>query len=504
MIRFHFYIIALVLGMLAFVPTVSSAATACCDGLCVSDLAGQIKDAQATLKQTQVEYVKSDMKDFCQRNLMLRFLNANGARPDEPYAMPISKLEKLVDNLSHKIGSQDPWDSSLKSTENTRNASLSQALTSLKSNGEPILGNNVRDNQTLLNDFGKFISESKPATPAQIESTLNAFKNNKKTKIEDIEYGSKKSQVLKTAACLEISVFKSGDCVRALNILQEEMSPVRMRGIGSSLVDSNLWKRVLDNNKYDEGIRLASLKLIDRLKNKDIDKANIFDDLKTSFSKSGLNSKDSEEGAWDVLAMISSGGPNTLGRFRELEKETSQRGLGISFIAAALGSLDYMKMKSGQGMYSYPSNVQTNCDNAKPYHFWMASHMARTLVKDHGFSPETAEQATFIAMKGYQLKRLAVAGVDDESEGQKLIESANYSPVQQVIRTDLAFAAAGAVNGANSGQKNINADRIIQTLMTDSNDIKSESKSGPPGLVETYLRFRGVYSPNSALEAAGK
>jgi len=503
---FQFCMTALVLWMLAWVPMASSAATACCDGLCVSDLAGQIKDAQKTLKQTQREYVKTNMKDFCQRNLMLRFLDANNGAPSEPYAMPLSELEKIVDNKTATVGYSTPWDLTLRSTEDSRNSATKVFISFINSNSDQFVEMGYKEKLNLEN-FDTLMSIAKPASPREIESVRKSINESQKMGTDDIENGSKKTQALKTAACLEISIFKMSDCVRALNILQEDMSPVRGGG-GSPVVDTKLWKRVLGDNKYDEGIRLASLKLVDRLKNKNTDKANIFDDLKTSFTQSGMSPKAADDATWDVLAMISSGGPNTVKRVSFLEPSPTQRGIGLGFIAVALGSLDYMKMKRGQGMYSYPPNIKTNCDNAKPYHFWIAAHMARTLVNEHGFSPETAEQATFIAMKGYQMQRSAFGGQSknfNKSDGQKLSESDSYSPVQQVVRTDLAFAAAGTVHGANSSQnKNINVDHIIQSLMDDSNDLEPVSSSEKKGMIETYLRFRRVFSPDTALEAAGK
>lgn len=152
-------------------------------------------------------------------------------------------------------------------------------------------------------------------------------------------------------------------------------------------------------------------------------------------------------------------------------------------------------------MYSYPRNVKSKCDNSKPYHFWMSAYLSRSLVKEHGISPRDAANATFIAEKAYQINR-NVAG-DGNQVKNTIFTSALFSPVHQIVRTDLAYAAAGAHYGSRSvdstSSKEYDVNGAIVNLMKNAGTESVIAGESNGDQIATYFSWNKIFSPNAAL-----
>lgn len=478
--------------IISIYPLKAPSQSNCCGDNCNLNLKRQFLSSYDLLKKTQYNYAKSNIKDFCRRNMVLRYLNAENKAPSEPMALPLEELEAIADKEIQKF-TLTPWNLTLISTEQSRNLAMKRTIEwYLKDpNKEDKNGNSF--------DLALIMSTPNPAPTAHLEKVKNIIETNTKKVSMPFKEGSIKTQALKKVACADVSFSDIGECSRGLDVIQSQLSPVRIKS--DAIVDPQLWIKILGSNKYDEGIRLASLKLLERVQKTPEDSANIFDDLKESFSKSGMSPPEAEEATWDLLGFIASGGPNTSTRLESIKETSTQRGLGLSFIASTLSYLDYKKLKNEQSMYSYPSNVKTKCDNAKPYHFWMTSYISRKLVQEHSISPDAAAHATFAATKGYQLKR--VVGGNTGSTVGGVFSRAPYDPVHQIIRTDIAFSAAGAIFGSSNGSNvKIDVDEGLLKLMEDSKPLPriSKKRGNQMGLIQSYLRFSSLFSPDSALE----
>ncbi len=103
------------------------------------------------------------------------------------------------------------------------------------------------------------------------------------------------------------------------------------------------------------------------------------------------------------------------------------------------------------------------------------------------------------------LEAFRKTGMND-SEGAVLMR-APFDPAHQIIRTDFAFAASGAVFGAldngSTQTKKINVDRAIVKLLEDSNirePLEKETAEKMP-FGKRYIEFEKIFSPESALNS---
>lgn len=266
-----------------------------------------------------------------------------------------------------------------------------------------------------------------------------------------------------------------------------------------------LWKEVITTRTYDEGLRLAALKIIKKIKYSKLQKSDkIFDDMLSGFTASGMNKVDADEATWKALGLIANGGANTISRVSF--ERGSQRSTALSFIASSMGFLDLKKSKLGLPLYSYPASVVTKCDHVKPYHFWMTAYLTRDLIKQ-GIDPDDPVTATYISQKGYQLKREIAYANNPNFRRYAILTRPAYDPAHQIVRTDLAFGSEGAVYGAQlfsqSPHKPIDVDQAIVNLLADSSVMPAMSKNQTAELnvIDAFDIWSKIFSPNSASES---
>lgn len=299
--------------------------------------------------------------------------------------------------------------------------------------------------------------------------------------------------LVRIGLCAEITPFKSIDCGNGLLKIVDrfQVNQVSMPGV---------YKEVLSNKKYEKGLRLAAQLIMKKVGHKGINPGHLFDDIKSSFIKSGLTSKEADEYTWNTIGVISTAGPNLVERVSRFngEKYSDISKVAISAIANAMPVLDRRTYLSGHP-YSLPQEITTTCDSGKPYHFWMTAYFSRQLVGE-GHSPEAAAAAAYIAAKGYQMK------AEHESRNpSEVFEKNALSDTATGIRVDLSYNGGGAWFGAkykDSGPTRTNLDGAIKKSISSAENIPPLSTSVSSTLwdklygTEVYIKWSKIIKPS--------
>jgi hypothetical protein len=428
------------------------------------------------LKISQIEHAQKNMGDFCRRNLMLRFLNSKKIAPPNCESLDMKDLEALVDKATDP--DDTAWILALKSTKAARLASADSRV--------------FFENRNL---FG--------SNEIEIRSDHELFKMREQLKkifdqksiVSDEIFDAKI-----TIFCGRENFFSVLECRKNLKFIQEQSRPVSAYKLLTPLA----WEAVYGSNKLNEGLHKLSVRLHEQvIQRKTNEDQNIFDDLVEAFKSSGLKSEEAIDGALNVLALISNAGQNTESRVASVDK-SSQKSKDLTYISAVISPLDYIKQANQQPLYSYPKNVKTNCDSAKYYHFWMNAYLARFLVKEKNVKVKDAINASYLSQKGYQLSReIGYTGVsgNKSQSSSSILKAAPYGPIHQVIRMDLAYAAAGAEFGAKSVKAvtsdQIDVDQKIVNLLKQSGHVAESSELND---LEKIQAWEKIFAPEAALK----
>ncbi len=426
--------------------------------------------AEAILKNAQSEYAKTQPRDFCKRNLMLRFLNTKDSPPADCETLPLKELEALVDKTNAEtMGNKDPW-------------------------GQTLLGTHAAI-ESVKSMFDKDFERLRSSEASDPTKALQEIARIKATRAPDRSEASSMFSMI----CLKETPLDSTNCVKALKSIEQRASTAE-----TGVANIELWEELYSNRKYDEGLRLAALKLKSRMDGNFAKDANIFEDLQSSFRDSGMTPAAAVEATWNTLGAISNGGQNTSKRTDTFDPDwTLQKSVSLNLIAASMTYIDMKKEDKGYPLYSYPKEVQTTCNTQKPYHFWMSAYLARELRKQN-ISEDTAERAVYIAEQGYQIRRGAAATTNS------ILTREPFDPAHQIVRTDLAFAAAGAVFGAQSmnknPMKNLNVSAAIVSLI-DAGAVKKaipKAEAEKLNLLDSYFKWTEIFAPEAALSKIKK
>lgn len=443
-------------------------------------------------KEEEIEYATEDMADFCRRNFILRFLNNKKSAPSNCSSLPLKALEKLADDKIEIQGKNgiDSWELSLISTENSRRRAINKNMNS--------------DN---IEKYGPQINYDFTNVKAVSNDEYTSISNKLKYKIENSKQliNSTNQEMMKTVACAKTALLSIISCKSSLDFIEKIVTPKDFQNTHTlaRILTPDAWLNVYKNNKLDNALIALAKDLQETLKKDDIDKnRNIFGDLNNSFISSGLSKEEATEASFQVLAIISNGGPNTNRRITGLDLEALPKSSAIAFLSQAMGALDYLKQKSGYPLYSYPSEIKSKCDYAKPYHFWMSAYLSRELVKNKIANQENAPIFTFLAQKGYQLNRDVIG---DGGKQSKVLNAEPFGPIKQIIRLDLSFAAAGSVFGANQNNnltpiKQIDVDRATLALLKKAH-ASTSNISDSASFLEKYSVWSEQFAPDEALDA---
>lgn len=302
-------------------------------------------------------------------------------------------------------------------------------------------------------------------------------------------------------ACYELLGIASAlRCDSSLAVMEKISTPD-----DHGLVGRDLYRRVLADSRYDEGLRQAALKISNRAVEED-SSGSYFDDLKSSFLDAGADEKEAEEMTWNTVGMLASSGPNLEMRLNRFPggREQTQKRLALATIASSLPILDHRSSREGH-IYSFPPEVKGSCNTGKPYHFWYAAYLSRRAALETN-QPDGAAASAFQAQKFYQLTQ--------RGDVRGILSDKTYSPTNEVIRADLAYASNGALYGANRA-----GNRTPQTLDTDQSlrTLLSKADEGSAGLpvkalktvvsserVNAYSQWTERFDANSAFAESMK
>lgn len=484
-------------------------------------------DASKIEKQAQVDLAKNDSGLFCQNNMILRYLNVNpwdsSSANFQCTEMPQEQLEKYTEGtmmvdirnrFSVESGPRQPWLNSLIMNESAqklayldpdaadsfrqqirRNSPNEVLVSAIDAHFEKNLDNQIR----LLNESNSETTVFSSVTPEMVDRAMTS----RETSADNI--------ALQAGACADFNLSNAIGCTKALKRIQETAAPKFFRNL--AYMPLKAWKTLISSEKkYKEGLRLASLKLSQKIKDRDTSGSNIFDDLNESFIKSGMSKEAAVDASYNILALYGNGGANLGARannLASLKGSTScsgDRAFNIcnylDIIGKSIPTLDYMNMKKGLKPYSFPKNVDGKCNTNKSYHFWMAAYLSRELTKE-GVDAKTASTASYISAVGYQINRdLGVASNSSVAIGANTIKKSTFDPVYNVIRTDLAYAYNGAQFGSQSNLQNLSVDKSLVTLLSHSAESTPDSVTKNTSLFDRigrYQNFKEVVAPKSLL-----
>lgn len=460
-----------------------------------------VEIADQSFKNAHLTMARSQISEYCQRNSLLRSLRTFSNVPWDYQSKTTDELEQLALKSFPEKDYQDPWRYSLVLTGTTTLKAFHASPAAVMP-GDSVLG--VPGTMTIENVRRK-LQKFTPIEPKVADLISLRIDMLEKQKIE------LKNPILtalaKPIACLDLDVSNMPSCTLALNEAHQKMAP---KG-APSFVHLPLWRKVLLDKKYDLGLQKAAIKVLNKFEDQGAASNNIFDDLKSSFVEAGMKEEESEDAAFDVLGLISSGGANTGMRLNKLSPSfkslmDSTKGLALTAIAGALPHLDYINMRYRRPLYSFPKEAPSSCNSGKSYHFWMAAYISRSLVKDSGRNPEAASAATYIANKGYALMR-DQANVAQERKNQmdKVLSKEPFDPTHQVIRMDLASAAVGSQFGAARAAKlstnGLSVDETFVHLLENA-PVKDPEGNPQRNPIRRYIDFQKTFVPDSAFHFA--
>ncbi len=304
------------------------------------------------------------------------------------------------------------------------------------------------------------------------------------------------------AACAEVTL-KFVECARGIEDIAQIMDVRTFREKQFSLLP--VFGEVLGNENLHAGIILAAKRIAKKVESGHAPAGDWYSDLVQAFKDAGLPSSDAMESAWKAIGIISTSGSNLMTRLSMLGATEAYPEVSLSLMAmaGALPLLDVRSENSGH-LYSYPPQIQTSCNQAKPYHFWMSAYLARELVK-RGYSPESAASAVYTAEKGYM-----VFSDSGDRRPERSMMVPEFDSFNNVMRMDLAYAGAGATFGSESvlslSPELRNVDEAVRELVRNEGPSPLFSHEEAKDNIDhspftTYWNWRRIFAPNLALES---
>lgn len=387
--------------------------------------------AKEILKPLHLEMIERDAYGYCNDELAKRFLFSE-SRSGEPVKVTYAEYQRAfnegaVEALLEKHfekESVNPWHISLIPAKSVREKLLDQIPTG---QGDYL---NLESASEMLKQ--ERCSLPRPSTSHTELNFLSKLKS-------DESFGVRKQSMAKKYACMEmLGLAATFSCEKAASTIERIARPTY-----HSITGVEMYRNVLGDSRYDEGLRRAALKILARVNEGTETKGDLFSDLKSSFLESGESSDAAEEMAWNAVALLSTAGPNTDVRliYFHGDKSSSQKRLALNTISHVIPVLDHRSSAKGK-VYSLPKEVKGACNTGKSYHFWFTAYLARRAALESK-NPEASAAMAFQAEKAYQLTSRSI-----DSAGRSA-NSPLFSPASTIIRGDLAYASTGAVYGAN-------------------------------------------------------
>lgn len=475
------------------------------------------------VKEIEVSELKKNPNQYCNDRMFYRSLRANnfsnkdaldllGRNDREKVFEELEKADKLKD-LSRYKNQGFPWVRSLFPSKRVRMEVAKDRAGS--SNG--LQGASAAEAlEYLSNDLCKpgqdankrYISSDLKEMPdmkldIKMVSKLAGNKHGKGDTYEKISIGSNER-----AGCAEIlGVLHYSDCDEASLTIKRISLSASSINLSMIKTGAEIFDNVLNDARYQDGLRRAAIKILKKV-NADTAEGDLFSDIKSSFIESGRTPTEAEEMTWNTIGLISTAGASLVRRFEKLGDTQSSyvSKIALSSISRAIPYLDHISSEKGQ-TYSFPPSVKAGCNTSKSYHFWYAAYLARRAALESK-NPAASAAMAFQAQKAYQLL------VRDENNERKNTQPENdpwlFDSNDAIKRADLAYAANGAVFGANQAGNRpvkLNVDKTINSLIEDAGRGEDGILASLAGqisdsqMVKNYSIWNHRFNPNDAFYA---
>lgn len=313
----------------------------------------------------------------------------------------------------------------------------------------------------------------------------------------DAEY--RKGYLLGWALCAFYSPLDTIGCARALNRnldLSEPYVDIAFRSI---------YLQVLGDERALKGIFLLADRMKKLISSGACPRSGLFEDLQSVFRELGDDQAEAAQRAWSVMALFSTGGPNTairlFSRFGTRTINSARVAAAVLVVTTGAQVLDARTVGSGN-LYSLPRGVGTVCDNGKPYHFWMSAYLARR-AKMEGASTGASRLAAWLIEVGYQMRSDSF-----ERDPTRPFTVAWDEPGNGKIRLDLAYSAAGAIYGAASvgGSPVVNLDTGLVAMIEGAEHLEPLTPASATSLYDddlmfSFLRWNRLFAPKDGYDS---
>lgn len=457
-------------------------------------------------KVTHINSAKANAAEYCETNMALRYINANSEAAENSKfqctEMNKDELRGYLDKTFRAADDLSPWTTSLIQTASAQNFSL------IKSAKVETDFNQASQELNFKNALEKIKLELSKS-PRQV------FKKKSDVSFHELSKDKMPNYLVKSVVCADLSFKNTFGCANALSDAIKIAAPVNLK-IDSTrstfLTPIKVWNILLTQEmKYAEGLRIASSKMIDNLIVKDTSSKNVLSDLIDSFKQAGISQSESEDAAFNILALYGNGGANLGFRAQALCHSNCKDVPGVPYyleiIGKAIPRLDYERSKKKLPLYSWPNGVSGFCNTQKSYHFWMSAYVSREILK-LGYSAESSMLGTYAAAIGYQLNRdQGRTSEKNKNYSQSVATRTAFDPVVNIMRADLAYAAAGAKYGSEYEVASRNSISIDSTLfkMMEHSSSKEHNSSFFDRIdvykkAKNYNDFKGLLAPSAAIE----
>lgn len=411
---------------------------------------------------------------------------------DDRFSFPFSSQEELDQTIATNLRavSSDAWQNTLYPDSRVRKVTLDQRL---GPQGQIVKWQGAEEVKAFFSNPKKGFATVKDRirSPGLFDSTLP----------EDLEIPPDQASRISTVTakalviCSKYTMRALSGCVKAIEKISTELAP---RGSNMALP---VVMKVLRDPSYQKGASIFALKIMERVEKKD-SSGDLLNDLTESYVQAGLNKVEAEEYAWNFIGTWATRGGNTYKHQQFAHPDAIKTLLAMDIMSAATPYLDQLRIENNQRPYSYPPSVDTKCSYGKSYHFWMSAFLTRRLGKELG-SPEGAMTATYLAELGYQM--LSQTTGRDPSRAF-MVDS--LDPVNNKMRLDVAFGAAGAVFGRAAAEGSeaptLKIDSAIEALVNHAGSKEPLSKKDAAALweglgISGYNRWMSIFNPDVAL-----
>jgi hypothetical protein len=466
----------------------------------------EVAKAHLNISQTGQSLVK--VAEFCKVNAMLNIFDKNptllGSPANENSLFSIERENGILRGLRESI-----WETTTLPSERLRREAYNRLVIQ-----NEIRGTKLNSYELIKNYFEKFHQLNKEDLVSAIDAgyndrdypsaTIQQIKTYPEIQGREKTRGAAKPAKMYFCSKLPIGIMNLNACADHMDQIISLMTPRSYTGNPLSVTYTAipLFEKVMTDEGYAEGLRIAALKLMALVESNAVPNTNFFEDISSSYIQAGVTPNEAIERTWDILGLLATSGANIHKRLFRIKISSATENLtkyALSIMSIAAPVLDSRTMGSGHP-YSYPRSVSTTCDFGKPYHFWLTAYLARTLTLQSGNS-EAAAAASFTSQKGYEM--ISQTAGRDPTVPFRIDTFHNYN---NLIRMDLAFSSAGALYGAFSAGNifpNFNIDEGLKVLvsgakrktpMSEADSYKAWAGTGLSGVNNWY----DIFAPDNA------